>query len=254
MDTEFTPKQRAFVEQYLIDLNGAQAAIRAGYSKRTANTIAAILMAKPHIRAAIDAAAAKRAEELGIQAKEVLRLLWNIATADANEVVQHRRGCCRYCHGTDFLYQRTPSEMRDARRRHEFAVAEAKKAGKPVPEFDEAGGIGYDPNNDPHPDCPECHGDGEAHVYVEDTRALSGAARTLYAGIKQTKDGLEIKLHDRTRAAELVGKHLRLFAEKLELSGPDNGPVQLDDGQAAARLAKLLGMAQARKEAGEDFV
>lgn len=41
---------------------------------------------------------------------------------------------------------------------------------------------------------------------------------------------------------------------KLELSGPDNGPVQLDDGQAAARLAKLLGMAQARKEAGEDFV
>ncbi len=48
-----TPKQQRFVEEYLIDLNATQAAIRAGYSEKTANEIGAENLAKPSIAKAI---------------------------------------------------------------------------------------------------------------------------------------------------------------------------------------------------------
>ncbi len=41
---------------------------------------------------------------------------------------------------------------------------------------------------------------------------------------------------------------------KLELSGPNDGPIQIDDGEAAARLAKLLTLARERRDAGSEFV
>ena len=218
-----TPKQRAFCEQYLIDLNATQAAIRAGYSAKTAGPHAGELMADPRIKAEIQRLADARSADLSIEAKDVLRILWDIATADPNEIVQHRRACCRYCHGKGHRDQRTPAEREQAEAAHESRIENLRASGKEPSErdavFDEAGGVGFDPRKDPHPDCPECHGEGVADVFVPDTRVLTGAARTLYAGVKQTKDGIEIKMHDRTRAAELVGKHLRLFTEKLELSG-----------------------------------
>lgn len=48
-----TPMQRRFVEEYAIDMNGAQAAIRAGYSRKTARTIASESLTRPTVRAAI---------------------------------------------------------------------------------------------------------------------------------------------------------------------------------------------------------
>lgn len=68
-----TPKQSAFVQEYLIDLNGTQAAIRAGYSARTANEQAARLLAKASVSQAVAEAQAKRAEKVGIDAAYVLR-------------------------------------------------------------------------------------------------------------------------------------------------------------------------------------
>lgn len=56
---KLTRKQQKFVEEYLVDLNGAQAAIRAGYSAASAKEIACENLTKPHIAAAIDAALAK---------------------------------------------------------------------------------------------------------------------------------------------------------------------------------------------------
>lgn len=50
---ELTAKQARFVDEYLIDLNATQAAIRAGYSAKTANEIGAENLAKPSIRAAV---------------------------------------------------------------------------------------------------------------------------------------------------------------------------------------------------------
>ena len=54
-----TPKQAAFVDEYLIDLNATQAAIRAGYSAKTAEWIGPQLLGKTHVAAAI----AKRMED-----------------------------------------------------------------------------------------------------------------------------------------------------------------------------------------------
>lgn len=79
---ELTPKQSRFVDEYLLDLNATQAAIRAGYSGRTANEQGAQLLAKPHVKAAIDAAIAKRSHETKIDAEWVLQRLALEADAD----------------------------------------------------------------------------------------------------------------------------------------------------------------------------
>ena len=53
MDKVLTPKQAAFVAEYLVDLNATQAAIRAGYSAKTAGSVGAENLSKPEIAAAI---------------------------------------------------------------------------------------------------------------------------------------------------------------------------------------------------------
>ena len=55
---KLSQKQQLFIEEYLIDLNGTQAAIRAGYNPNTARQIAAENLTKPYIRKAIDKAIA----------------------------------------------------------------------------------------------------------------------------------------------------------------------------------------------------
>ena len=57
-DKALTPKQRAFVERYLVHRNGAQAAREAGYSEASANVSAHVLLDKPNVRAAVAAAEA----------------------------------------------------------------------------------------------------------------------------------------------------------------------------------------------------
>jgi phage terminase small subunit len=67
-----TPKQQAFVDEYVVDLNGAQAAIRAGYSEKTAKEIAAENLTKPNIKAAVDAAILSRSKKTERKAADVL--------------------------------------------------------------------------------------------------------------------------------------------------------------------------------------
>lgn len=77
-----TPKQAAFVREYLVDLNARQAAIRAGYSAKTADAIAHETLSKPEVRAAIEAGKAARAQAVAVTAETVLRGLLAEATAD----------------------------------------------------------------------------------------------------------------------------------------------------------------------------
>ncbi len=72
MTHKLTPKQQAFVNEYLIDLNATQAAIRAGYSERTAKEIGCQNLTKVNIAAAIKEALDVRATETGITARWVL--------------------------------------------------------------------------------------------------------------------------------------------------------------------------------------
>lgn len=85
-----TPKQAQFVREYLIDLNATQAAIRAGYSKKTANEQAARLLAKASIKVAIAEATQKRAEETGINAAWVLKRLAAEAEADVADLYDEK--------------------------------------------------------------------------------------------------------------------------------------------------------------------
>ena len=68
-----TPRQRRFVDEYLIDLNGTQAAIRAGYSQKTARQIGQKLLTKVDIQQASSAAQAARQERTELTADEVIR-------------------------------------------------------------------------------------------------------------------------------------------------------------------------------------
>lgn len=77
-----TPKQEQFVREYLIDLNATQAAIRAGYSAKTAGAVGHELLKKPEIIEAIDAAKIERSTETKIDAAWVLKRLADEATAD----------------------------------------------------------------------------------------------------------------------------------------------------------------------------
>lgn len=77
-----TAKQSRFVAEYLIDLNATQAAIRAGYSPKTANRIGPELLTKPTVAAAVSAAQSQRAERTKIDADWVLIRLAEEANAD----------------------------------------------------------------------------------------------------------------------------------------------------------------------------
>ena len=83
--SKLTPKQEMFAEEYLIDLNATQAAIRAGYSKKTAQRIGSENLSKPLIAAAVSAGQAKRAKRTEIDADYVL-------TAIKDTIEQYRGG------------------------------------------------------------------------------------------------------------------------------------------------------------------
>ena len=80
--SSLTPKQAQFVAEYLIDLNATQAAIRAGYSAKTAHVQGPRLLDVVAVAEAIDAAKSKREEATQIDANWVLQRLAVEAEAD----------------------------------------------------------------------------------------------------------------------------------------------------------------------------
>ena len=69
---KLTPKQAQFVQEYLVDLNGTQAAIRAGYSQRGATVQASWLLANPKVQLAVQQAVVARVERTQIDQDWVL--------------------------------------------------------------------------------------------------------------------------------------------------------------------------------------
>lgn len=72
MSGDLNPKQAAFVREYLVDLNGKQAAIRVGYAERSAEVQASRLLSNDKVAQAVQAAMDKRAERTEITADYVL--------------------------------------------------------------------------------------------------------------------------------------------------------------------------------------
>lgn len=214
-----SPKAVLFCERFIIHLNQTKAAEEAGYSKKRARQAGCDLMQLPEIQARIQELLDARAVRNEIEADAVIQRLHTIATADPRELIEHRVGACRYCHGVSHQYQRTPAE-----RSKDFATWSRIKPDQRVEhelstitgEFDERGGVGYLITRDPHPGCPECSGLGEGFNIVHDQRKLSAAAAQLLAGVKETREGIEVKMHSQPDALVNVGRHLKLFTDKVE--------------------------------------
>lgn len=166
-----TAKQKRFVEEYLIDLNATQAAIRAGYSAKSASEIGNENLRKPQIRAHIDEALAERSKRTGINADRVLQELARIAFVKATDVIDTDDATIKQYASDDDL-----------------AVIQSVK------------------------------------VKVIPTKEGDGVER-------------EIRLNDKLKALELLGKHLGMFKDKLEINGSmdvvkiiDDIPRSDDDG------------------------
>ena len=211
-DDGLTAQQRRFVAEYLKDGNATQAAIRAGYSKKSAEQIGYQLLQKTSVAQAIaQQQKASIARTLG-GADEVLAQMWQLATFDANQLSQYRRGACRYCWGFGHQYQwRDMVEFEEKR-------LEATERDKREPV--DVGGYGYDHTREPNPGCPRCNGDGIGQPYFPDTRKLPPVSRLAYSGVKVGKNGVEITAISRERMFEAVMKRLGLadseFAQRLQ--------------------------------------
>ena len=73
MSRKLTAKQQRFIQEYLIDLNATRAAIRAGYSEKTATEIGYENLRKPHVAAAVVVGAKKAGERAQVDTDYVLR-------------------------------------------------------------------------------------------------------------------------------------------------------------------------------------
>lgn len=218
-----TEKQKRFADEYLIDLNATRA-YKAAYPNVkkdiTAATNGGRLLRNAEVKNYVDERIKDREKRTEITQDNVLKILWDIATADPNEIINLSRVCCRNCYGDGFHYQWINENE------YERAVMMTKD-DKPPPL--NVGGYGFNPKKKPNPECPYCFGDGHMSRNINDTNELSEKGKALYAGFKETQAGLEIKTKDQMKALELVGRHLGMFTDKVEHSGDISIKVEWED-------------------------
>ena len=102
---KMTAKQQAFCDEYLIDLNATQAAIRAGYSKKTANRIATENLSKPVIKEYISERMAEKEDNLIAKQDEVLRYFTSVMRGESYSSVLARQE-----DGSETVIEKPPDE------------------------------------------------------------------------------------------------------------------------------------------------
>lgn len=218
-DTALTAQEESFVRELALGASQTDAylaafANAARWTRQTVHEAASRLAATSKISTRLQqvlAAAAARAE---IDVAEVLRQYRLRLHADPRELVTYRVSACRYCWSPNGRWQFTAGELEQARERHEEKRERALAADKPDPgEFDEKGGGGYSRLLKPRPDCPECAGDGIGRAVFKDLEDLSEAGLAIFAGVREGRDGTEIKLADRDAALEKLARHVRFFED-----------------------------------------
>jgi phage terminase small subunit len=263
---QLTQKQARFVELYespgTPTFGNATESYRQSYNvanmtERTIGRKAQEVATNGRVSALIKGNKERVLQAVSFDKMDVMRQLVAIATADPTRVVEQRRICCRYCHGVGHAYQwrsedewvEVMAQVMDRNAREEKAAA---KADRP-PEFQDvpsnSGGYGWRRPARPHPDCPRCDGEGEPDVFVRDVNDLTPAERRLVASVKQTKDGIEIKMRDQDGALNTIARIFKMISDKMELTGADGGPVQVaaitavlpvDQQQAAQMYQQLM--------------
>lgn len=175
---KLTEKQKRFVDEYLVDLNATQAAIRAGYSKKTANRIGTENLSKPVIQAELQKRIDDRIKRVEVTQDKVVEQLAKIAFADVKDFV--RFGQREVTVGID-------------------------EEGNPITKL-----VNY--------------------VDFKQDHEVDG---TLLSEVKIGRDGASMKLNDRMRALEMLGRHLGMFNDKIDLTGETTINITLvddDDG------------------------
>ena len=161
---KLSAKQIKFCHEYMVDLNATQAAIRAGYSEKTAKVIGSQNLTKVDIQKKISELQLKIQEKTDITAEMVVRELAKIGFANIDDfvtVVEH--------------------EMQ-------------------VPVF------GDDPDEAFEPETSI-----QKIVDIKATSEISKDKISAIASIKQGREGIEVKLHDKVKSLELLGRHLGIF-------------------------------------------
>lgn len=147
------------------------------------------------------------------------------------DVIQHRRGACRYCYGVGHRYhwrEHEYLERLDEVEHHNKAKARGA-AELMLP--DPMGGFGYDEAAPPVPDCPNCKGRGVGYTYVKDTSALAPDEEAAFEGIELSANGLKAKYASKSEAAAGLMKLYGLGAENVRMLVKN---VDGDDAEAPA--------------------
>jgi phage terminase small subunit len=165
---------------------------------------------RPHVAARIRAIQEAAAAQVVFSKQRLAEFFWRRITADRGQLINHRRTCCRYCHGTGNMYQ-WKDEVEYA-----AAAVGAVARGEAVPECD--GGFGFDPHRHPNRECAHtnCLGDGIGKTVIQDTMTLAGDAALIYEGVKETAQGIEVKVADRNADAAILMKLLGWSTSDLE--------------------------------------
>lgn len=210
-NASLTTKQESFCLSYVQE-NNLLLAYRlthdtSGMTTKTIYEASSRLKAEVKIAARIKQLRDIAAMEAITTVVELMRTWHDIAIADPNEIISRVAWNCRFCHGVDHHYQ----WINDAEYYAACAVAALAEPPKPLP--DVHGGYGFVGNADPNVRCPACFGEGLQHTRIADTTKLVGPARKLYAGIKETANGIEVKLQDQQKARESLARCLGAFKD-----------------------------------------
>ncbi|HEX2676756.1 MAG TPA: terminase small subunit [Polyangiales bacterium] len=174
-----TAKQKAFVREYLVDCNATQAALRAGYSAKTASVLGYQLLQIPLVREAIEVEQGKLRARARVTVDDIVEELRAIAFANMADHAQVRE-VEMAVHGEEY----------DPDTRKPLRVTEVQRVQA---------------------------------VIVTNTAALAPEQRRAVAEYKHEFDkfgnrALGVKLHDKNRALELLGKHLGMWkAEAIDM-------------------------------------
>jgi phage terminase small subunit len=252
-----SPQRKRLVDEYLKDLNGWQAALRAGYSPASVYEVLRdekVQLALQERREQIDGERALQG------ARYVINKLWDVETADPRELVEIWKVPCRYCWGVSGEYQFTKIETLRLLKAHELGVNKkplealwprgpaeeaAWEAGKSGMNLDLQGGDGYTVKRAPNPACTECAGDGIVLQHVHDTRYLSPQAQALYRGVKWKNGNLELVMADQASARELLARHYGVAVERKRVLVRRLDPDQLSDEELIQSLSELEALANA---------
>jgi hypothetical protein len=209
-------RQQKFIDLWVVSQNAGQAYRDAGYKCKNDN-VAAVGASKLLKKVKNHPYTKWRQAELfkrtaDIQ-NEVIEQIRSAALADVRELVEYNRRCCRYCYGVDHLYQFKKHEMLEREAEYAQLKAQADADNKVLLPMDTLGGTGFNPTLAPVDACTNCFGEGIGRPRFKDTANLSPGAVVLYEGVKEGKDGTEVKVASKKGYLEMLAS---IFDLKVE--------------------------------------